>query len=86
MRHNGTVLIDGVGYYITQSLAGQYVDVCVDADTQAFVIRHRHQPYKRVAIKGLQQTALSFDRFVELMSQQALSEQRRSAQAHRRVE
>ena len=86
MRHNGTVLIERVGYYITQSLAGQYVDVCVDADTQAFVIWHQHQPYKRVAIKGLQKTALSFDRFVELMSQQALSEQRRSAQAHRRAE
>ena len=86
MRHNGTVLIDSMGYDITQSLAGQYVDVCVDADKQAFVIWHRHQPYKRVAIKGLQKTALSFDRFVELMSQQALSEQRRSAQAHRRVE
>ena len=86
VRHHGTVLLDGVGYYITQSLAGQYVDVCVDADKQEFVIWHRHQPYKRVAIKGVQKTALSFDRFVELISQQALSEHRRLAQAHRRVE
>jgi hypothetical protein len=39
-----------------------------------------------MAIKGLQKAALSFDRFVELMSQQALSEQRQSAQAHRWVE
>jgi hypothetical protein len=64
--------------------AVQSVDVGVDAATQAFVIWH--QPFKRVAIKGLQKAALSFDRFVELMSQQALSEQRQSAQAHRRVE
>ncbi len=27
VRHNGTVLIDDVGYYIKQSLAGQYVSV-----------------------------------------------------------
>jgi Integrase core domain len=86
VRHNGTVLLDDVGYDIKQSLAGQYVDVCVDANTQAFVIWHQHQPCKRVAIKGLQKTALSFDRFVELMSQQALSEQRQLAQAHRRTE
>jgi hypothetical protein len=85
-RFCGTVLIDDVGYYIKHSLAGQYVDVCVDATTQEFVIWHQHQPFKRVAIKGLQKTALSFDRFVELMSQQAISEQRRMAQAHRRVE
>jgi transposase InsO family protein len=86
VRHNGTVLLDNVEYYIKQSLAGQYVDVCVDANTQAFVIWHQHQPCKRVAIKGLQKTALSFDRFVELMSQQALSEQRQLAQTHRRTE
>ena len=86
VHHNGTVLLDNVGYYIKQSLAGQYVDVCVDANTQEFVIWHQHQPFKRVAIKGLLKTALSFDRFVELMSQQALAEQRQLAQAHRRTE
>jgi Integrase core domain len=31
VRHNGTVLIDDVRYDIKHSLAGQYVDVCVDA-------------------------------------------------------
>ena len=86
MRHNGTVLLDDVGDYIKQALAGQYVDVCVDADQQACVIWHQHQPYKRVAITGLPHAALSFERFVELMSQQAHSEQRRMAQAHRKVD
>ncbi len=86
VRHNGTVLIDDVSYYIKHSLAGQYVDLCVDAHKQEFVIWHQHQPIKRVAIKRLQKTALSFDRFVQLMSQQALAEQRRLAKAHRRGE
>lgn len=86
VRHNGTVVLDNLEYYIKQSLAGQYGDVCVDANTQEFVIWHRHQPCKRVAIKGLLQTVLSFDRFVELMSQQVLAEQRKLAQAHRRTE
>jgi hypothetical protein len=50
------------------------------------VIWHRHQPVKRVAIKGLAKTALSFEQFVQLMSQQALAEQRRQAQTHRYLE
>jgi hypothetical protein len=85
VRHHGTVLLDNVEYDIKHSLAGHYVDVCVDANTREFVIWHRHQPCKRIAIKGLLKTALSFDRFVELMSQQALSDQRKLAQAHRRT-
>ena len=71
VRHNGRCAY-GVQYYITQSLAGQYVDVCVDADKQEFVIWHRHQPYKRVAIKAFQKTALSIRPLVDLLSEEAL--------------
>jgi hypothetical protein len=85
VRHHGTVLLAHVESSSKHSLAGQDVDVCVDANTQAFVIWHQHQPCKRIAIKGLLKTALSFDRFVALMSQQALCEQRNLAQAHRRT-
>jgi len=86
VRLNGTVLIDDVSYYVKQTLAGQYVDVCIDATQQELVIWHRKQPFKRVPIKGLQKTALSFEHFVQLMSQQALSEQRRQEQSHRRTQ
>jgi hypothetical protein len=86
VRHNGSVLLETESYYIQESLAGQYVDVCIDALKQELVIWHRHQPIKRVAIKGLAKTALSFEQFAQLMSQQALAEQRRQAQAHRHRE
>ena len=86
VRHNGSVILETESYDIKASLAGQYVDVCLDAATQELVIWHRHQPVKRVAIKGLAKTALSFEQFARLMSQQALAEQRRQAQAHRRRE
>ena len=56
---------------------GQYVDLCVDAHQQVFVIRQGSRLLKQVPIKGLQKAALPFEQFAVLMCQQALSEQRR---------
>jgi hypothetical protein len=49
VRANGSVLLDDVSYYVKQALAGQYVDICVDATTRELVVWHRHQPFKRLA-------------------------------------
>jgi transposase InsO family protein len=81
IRANGTILLDDVSYYVKQALAGQYVDVQVDAHRQEWVVWHQHQECKRLAIKGLPHTTLSFDAFVELMADQAHSEQRRQERA-----
>jgi len=62
------------------NLIGQYVDLCVDAPGQTFVVWHRQQVFKQVPIKGLQHTLLSFEEFAALMCQQALSERRRLLQ------
>lgn len=80
VRQNGTVRIAEGSYYMHLNLIGQYVDLCVDAHQQVFVIRHRQQVLKQVPIKGLQRTLLPFEQFAALMCQQALSEQRRLLQ------
>ena len=77
VRANGSILLDDVSYYVKQTLAGHYIDVCLDASHQELVIWHQHQPIKRLAIKGLSHTRLSFEQFVSAMAEQARSEQRR---------
>jgi Integrase core domain len=81
VRSAGTILLDDVSYYVKQALAGQYVDVCVDAANQELVVWCQGKPIKRLALKGLQKTVLTFEQFVELMARQALSEQRRLERA-----
>ena len=85
VRHNGTVVLDDVAYYVQQALVGHYVDLCVNAVQQEFIVWHEQQPLKRIPIKGLHKTLLSFEEFVTVMEQQALAEQRRLLQARRRA-
>jgi hypothetical protein len=68
-------------YYVDLDRIGQYVDLCVDAHHQIFLIGHRQRLLKQVPIKGLQQASLPFEPFAALMCQQALCEQRRLQQA-----
>ncbi len=58
VRANSTIRIDDGSYYIHMNMVGQYVDLCVDAHQQIFVIWHRKQVRKQVLIKGLQRTFL----------------------------
>ena len=75
VRTNGSVLVDEVPYYITQDLAGQYVALRVETATRTFVVVHHGQEIKRLAIKGLQHRLLSFDAFVDLLAEQARTDQ-----------
>ncbi|MBO0792973.1 MAG: transposase, partial [Ktedonobacteraceae bacterium] len=81
VRQNGTVRLAEGSYYVDLDRIGQYVDLCVDAQQQAFVIRHRQKLLKQVPIKGLRKALLPFEQFAALMCQQALSAQRRLQQA-----
>jgi transposase InsO family protein len=85
VRHNGTVVLDDVPYYIQQALVGHYVDLCVNAATQELIVWHQQQPLKRIPMKGLHKTLLSFEEFVAVMEQQARTSQRRLQQARRRA-
>ena len=81
VRQNGTVRLAEGSYYIHMNMIGEYIDLCVNAPEQVFVVWHRQQVLKQVPIKGLQHALLSFEEFAALMCQQALSEQRRLLQA-----
>ena len=76
VRANGTVRIGEGSYYVHMKRIGQYVDLCVDAPRQVFVVSHQQHVFKQVPIKGLQKTLLPFEEFAALMCQQALSEHR----------
>jgi len=78
------VLIDDVSYYVSQTLAGRYVDVSVDALSQVFVICSYQQPIKQLPIKGLYGCLLRFEDFVAHMEQEARSERRRLLWQRRR--
>lgn len=80
VRANGTVRIAEGSYYVHMNKIGQYVDLCVDAPRQVFVVSSQQHVLKQVPIKGLQRTLLPFEEFATLMCQQALSEQRRLLQ------
>jgi transposase InsO family protein len=85
VRQNGTVRIAEGSYYIDLDRIGQYVDLCVDAYQQIFVIRRKSQVLKQVPIKGLQHRMLPFEEFATLMCRLALSEQRRLLQAQQKI-
>ncbi len=85
VRHNGTVVLDDVSYYVQQALVGHYVDLCVNAVQQEVIVWHEQQPIKRIPMKGLHKTLLSFEEFVAVMEQQARTSQRRLQQARRRA-
>jgi hypothetical protein len=57
----------------------------MNAVQQELIVWHEQQPIKRIPIKGLHKTLLSFEEFVALMEQQALAQQRRLQQARRRA-
>lgn len=70
---------------MSSRLAGHYVDLCVNAVQQEVIVWYEQQPHKRIPIKGLHKTLLSFEEFVAVMEQQALTEQRRLLQARCRA-
>lgn len=72
VRQNGTVRIAEGSYYVDLDRIGQYVDLCVDAHQQVFVIRQGPRLLKQVPVKGLQKTLLSFEQFAALMCPSSL--------------
>lgn len=82
IRSSGSITIDKFDYYIKKELAGQYVVASVDAVQREFVIAHKHQIIKRIPIKGLQHSLVSFEDYLKFILQQARSEALRSVKQH----
>lgn len=77
VRANGSILLDDVPYSIKGTLAGQYVNVCLNATQQWIEIEHQGRLLKQLPIKGLKRTMLPYATFVEVMAQVALAEYRK---------
>lgn len=72
----GCVTVDLQTYYIKQVLSGQHVVLFVNAHSRTFDVYLGSQQIKQVPIKGLQGEIMPFNRYVDLMREQARSEAR----------
>src|SRR5579859_139852 len=73
---HGCVTVDLESYYLKQTLAGQRVVLFVNAQNRAFDVYLGSQLIKQVPIKGLRGETMPFERYVDLMREEARSEAR----------
>src|SRR2546427_5310811 len=85
VNRKGMVSIDLKEYYVGQALAGQRVALHLSVKTRSWLVIQGTQLLKSVPLKGLYEAALPFEKFVELMMQQARSEQRLRTSQERRA-
>ena len=81
----GSVSIDLKDYYVGQALAGQRVALHLSAKTCSWQVIVGTKLLKTIPLKGLYAAALPFDKFVQLMMQQARAEQRLRTTQERRL-
>jgi Integrase core domain len=81
----GCVKLDLKHYYVSSKLKDHRVTLQVDASERRLQVYREAHLLKSVPLKGLVGQSLSFERFVELMAQQARAQDRlRTAQERRR--
>ena len=68
--------VDLQTYSIKQELSGQHVVLVVNAQSRTFDVSLGSRQIKQVLIKGLQGEIMPFDRYVDLMREEARSEAR----------
>jgi hypothetical protein len=61
IQPNGSILLETVRYYVKQALAGQYVDLSIDAQQRELMVWSQGRPLRRLAIKGLYGKLMSFE-------------------------
>jgi hypothetical protein len=76
----GTVAVEHHRYYVGKHLTGQRVAVAVAAADLALVVRRGQTVVKRLPLRGLRQERLPFERYVEVMAQEARAQARRRRQ------
>ena len=77
VQSHGTVVVEHARYYVGRRLAGQRVAVAVAAGERSLVVRHRDAVVKRLPLRGLRREPLPFERYVDLMAQEARAQARR---------
>jgi transposase InsO family protein len=74
----GMLRLDNERYFVGRRWAGQRVTVAVDAAAGDVVIRHGGAVVKHLRLRGLRGGWLPFERYVELMGQEAVTQARRA--------
>jgi hypothetical protein len=81
---NGSVQVDKYNYYLKKGLAGQRVSIEIDGEARQLIFRtaggsseSAGKLIKQLPIKGLQKQELTYEDYLKLMEQEALSEVRR---------
>jgi transposase InsO family protein len=76
VKRDGCVEIGDRLYYVKTDLAGQQVTLQVEATTRSFLVWHRQQVVKRLAMKGLVGHGVSWNEYLRLIIDDARSQWR----------
>jgi hypothetical protein len=76
VNRQGFVKVDLYPYYISSKLAGQRVTLSIHAKEQALQVVYPQEYRRTLPLKGLQQRALPYQEYVELMQREASTQQR----------
>jgi transposase InsO family protein len=77
----GMLRLDNERYFVGRRLAGQRVTLAVDVAAGDVVVRQGGAVVKRFPLRGLRGQRLPFERYVEVMSQEAVTQARRARRA-----
>jgi hypothetical protein len=81
VQPGGLILVDNERYFVPSALRGQQVVVRIEGRTREVVVYHRQAEVTRLPLKGLYQTILPFEEYVERMCAEARSKHRLFLQA-----
>jgi hypothetical protein len=71
VNRQGEVSVDLYPYYISSKLAGQAVTLSIHAQEQSLQVVYQEEYRRSLPLKGLQQRALPYQEYVELMQREA---------------
>ncbi len=84
VNRQGFVKVDLRTYYVSSKLAGQAVTLRINAAERCLQVVHPQEYRRSLPLKGLHQRSLSYQDYVELMQQEASTQQRLLALQKRR--
>jgi len=85
VNRHGSVTVNLAHYYLSRSLAGQRVSLRIDGANGVLHLQHPQLRRNSFPLKGLQRQALPYQRYLELMMQEASRERRLLAGQRRRA-
>lgn len=74
VTHGGRVQVDEHWYHVQQALVGSYVMLEVDAARREVVVWHYQEEVKRLPIKGVVRTQVSWEDYVAQLCEEARSD------------